>query len=253
MTISGDGFTAATNVYFGSIPAASYTINSDTSITAVAPADPSGTSPDSLDVTVVSAGGASFTSAGDQFTFYSQPTVIGVSPNRGPMAGGYYVTVTGTNFVGTTGVNDGDTPTVFQVINNTTLSVYIVPGESAGDSMDIVVTSPGGSSPVTPADQFTYNPPASIAVSPIQGLPGTAVKVRGANFAGGETVTVVYLTGRPAPKPSQVTICTATTTAGGAFVCKGKIPATGTGAKGFHSIVATGAIGDFSSANFDLT
>ena len=42
VTISGDGFTAATNVYFGSIPAAGYTINSDTSITAVAPGRPLG-------------------------------------------------------------------------------------------------------------------------------------------------------------------------------------------------------------------
>jgi hypothetical protein len=260
VTISGDGFTAATNVYFGTpgspsgaIPAASVTVNSDTSITAVAPADTSGISPDSLDVTVVSPGGTSFTSAGDQFTFYMQPTVTRVSSNRGPIGGGYYVTVTGTNFVGRTLVMDGDTQTASQVINNTTLSVYIVPGEAAGDSMDIVVTSPGGASPVTPADQFTYNPPASVAVSPAKGLPGTPVKVRGANFASRETVTVAYLTGLPAPRPSRVVICTGTTTASGAFVCQGKIPTRVTGAKGVHSIVATGAVGDAASANFDLT
>jgi hypothetical protein len=253
VAISGDAFTAATNVYFGTIPAANYTINSDTSITAVAPADTSGTSPDTLAVTVVSPGGTSFTSASDQFTFYSQPKVAGVSPDRGPMAGGYYVRVTGTNFMGTTGVKDGDTPTAFQIINNTTLSVYIVPGESAGDSMDVVVTSPGGTSPITPADQFTYNPPTSVAVFPTKGLPGTAIKVRGANFANAETVTVVYMTGLSAPKPTRVRICTATTTASGAFVCRGKIPARGAGARGFHTIVATGAIGDRSSAKFDLT
>jgi len=143
-------------VYFGTTLAVSPTINSDTSITAVAPADTSGTSPDTVDVTVVSPGGTSFTSSSDQFTFYGQPSVTGVSPSSGPMSGGYYVTVTGTNFVGTTGVKDGDTPTAFQVIDNTTLSVYIVPGETAGDQMDITVTSPGGTSPVTPADQFTY-------------------------------------------------------------------------------------------------
>jgi Tol biopolymer transport system component len=97
------------------------------------------------------------------------------------------------------------------------------------------------------------HPPASLAVFPTKGLPGTAVTVRGANFANGEKVTVVYHTGLSAPKPSRVMICAATTTASGAFVCRGKIPATGAGAKGFHSIVATGARGDFSSANFYLT
>jgi hypothetical protein len=254
VTISGDGFTAATAVEFGTVPAASYTINSDTSITAVSPADTSDTNPDTLDVSVVSPGGASFTSSSDQFASYVQPNITGVSPNSGPASGGYYVTVTGTNFVGTTSVNVGDTMTAFQVVNNTTLSVYIPASDSGpGDSTSIRVTSPGGTSPNTPADQFTYNAPASVAVSPNKGLPGIAVKVRGTHFASGESVTVVYLTGLPAPKPSQVTLCMAITTATGVFVCKGKIPAKGAGAKGFHSVVATGAIGDSSSANFDLT
>ena len=249
VTISGDAFTAATVVYFGTTQAASYTINSDTSITAVSPAE----SPGTVQVTVASPGGTSFTSSNDQFTFYGRPSVTKISPKSGPIGGGYYVTVTGTHFVGTTGVNDGDTPTAFRVINDTTLSVYIVPGEAAGDQIDITVTSPGGTSPVTPADQFTYNPPSSVIVSPAKGLPATAVTVKGANFASGESVTVVYLTGLSAPWPSRVRICTATATATSTFVCKGKIPTKAAGAKGLHSIVATGAIGDFARANFDLT
>jgi hypothetical protein len=254
VTISGDGFTAATSVDFGTTPAASFTINSDTSITAVSATDTSGTSPDTLDVTLVSPGGTSFTSSSDQFTSYVQPTITGVNPNRGPASGGYYVTVTGTNFVGTTSVNVGDTVTAYQVVDNTTLSVYIPASDSGpGDSTSITVTSPGGTSPHTPADQFTYNPPASLTVSPTSGLPGIAVKVHGAHFASGESVTVVYLTGLSAPRPSQDTLCTATTTATGAFVCKGKIPAKGAGIKGVHFIVATGTVGDSSSANFDLT
>jgi len=254
VTIYGDAFTAATNVYFGANQAASFTVNSDTSITAVSPADTSGASPDAMDVTVVSVGGTSFTSSGDQYTFYGQPSVVGVSPNRGPLAGGYYVTVTGTNFVGTTAVDDGDTPTAFQVINNSTLSVYVVPGDLAGDQIDITVTSLGGTSPVTPADQFTYNPPAKVAISPIKGLPGAAVKVTGAHFASGESVKVKYLTGLSAPKPTSVTICKGTTTVTGAFSCQGKIPGIASaGTAGLHSIVATGTTGDFAGTTFNLT
>jgi hypothetical protein len=139
-------------------------------------------------------------------------------------------------------------------VNNTTLSVYIPASDSGpGDSTSIRVTSPGGTSPNTPADQFTYNPPASVALSPTKGLPGIAVKVSGAHFASGENVTVVYVTGLTAPRPTQVAMCTATTTASGAFACKGKIPVKGAGAKGVHFIVASGTVGDSSSANFDLT
>ncbi len=251
VTVSGDAFTAATRVYFGTAPAASVVVNSDTSITAVSPADTSGVSPDITDVTVVSDGGASFASASDQFTFYGRPSVSGVSPKRGPLGGGYYVTVTGTNFLGTTGVSDGDTPTAFQVIDNSALSVYIIPGETAGDQTAITVTSPGGTSPTTAADEFTYNPPAKVALSPLKGLPGTTVKAKGAYFVGGETVIVSYLTGLSAPAPESVTICTATTAVNGAFGCKGKIPGKArAGAKGVHVIEATGAVGDVAKTTF---
>src|SRR5579871_5398245 len=241
LTIAGDGFTAADGVYFGATPAASYTINSDSSITAVAPTDTSGTSPDATDVTVTSAGGSSFTSSSDRFTAYGRPTVTHVTPSSGPLGGGYYVTVKGANFVGTTVVAEGDTATAFQVIDNSTLSVYVVPGETAGDQVGITVTSPGGTSPDTAADQFIYNVPARLGLSPRGGLPRLRIRATGARFAGGEKVAVAYLTGLSAPAAAEVRICTATTTAAGAFACKGTIPGkAAAGAVGPHTIVATG-------------
>ncbi len=251
VTISGDAFSAATGVYFGATPAASYIVNGDTSITATAPADTSGVSPDLTDVTVASAGGTSFTSAADEFTYYGEPAVTGVSPNTGPLSGGYYVTVTGTNFLGTTGVSDGDTPTAFQVVDNSTLSVLIVPGDTPGDSTDITVTSPGGTSPTTSADQFTYSQLTKLTLTPAKGAPGTKVKAKGSSFVAGESVTVSYETGLADPAPTEVTICTATTNASGAFTCRGKIPPKASaGAKGVHSVVATGASGDYAAATF---
>ncbi len=254
MTISGDGFTAATAVDFGSIPA-TFTVNGDNSITAVSPTDSSGASPDTMNVTVVSPGGTSFTSSNDQFTFYDQPSITGVNPNHGGSNGGYYVTVSGTNLIGTTAVTVGDTSTAFQVINNTTLSVYIPASDSGpGDSIGMTVTSPGGTSPNTSADQFTYTAPPSVTVSPTKGPAGKRVKFSGANYGGGETVTVNYLTGLSSPNPTMVTICSATTNASGAFVCKGKIPPKATsGAKGSHGIDATGSTGDYANVSFNLT
>jgi hypothetical protein len=252
VTIYGDGFTAATEVDFGNTPATSVTVNSDNSITAVSPADTSGTNPDRVDVTVVSPGGTSFTSAADQFTSYIRPTITGIHPNHGGVAGGYYVTVSGTNFLGTTEVTAGETATAFQVIGDTSMSVYIPGSDSGpGDSMSISVTSPGGTSPSTAADTFTYTAPAAVAIRPHKGIPGTIVNVNGARFIAGETVTVSYLTGLTSPKPTEVKICAATVKVGGAFVCKGRIPGIRkAGAKGPHQIDATGSAGDFATAVF---
>jgi hypothetical protein len=105
LKISGTGFTAATGVRFAGTAAASFTIHSDTSITAVSPAASAGT----VDVSVTSEGGPSAASAMDQFTFVGAPSVSGIDPNNGPLGGGTTVTITGTNFTYAPGVNFGET------------------------------------------------------------------------------------------------------------------------------------------------
>jgi predicted outer membrane repeat protein len=73
VTITGTNLTGATAVNFGSIPAASFVINSPTQITAVAPPEAAGV----VDVTVAQFGGAtSATSAADKYTYLvpSHPT-----------------------------------------------------------------------------------------------------------------------------------------------------------------------------------
>jgi hypothetical protein len=66
VSIGGKYFTGATSVYFGSTPATSFTVNSDTSITAKVPAKPSGTI---VDVTVASPGGISTITLLDKYTY----------------------------------------------------------------------------------------------------------------------------------------------------------------------------------------
>jgi hypothetical protein len=63
--ISGSGFTGTTQVNFGYTPAASFVLNSDSSITATSPSGSAGTT----DITVVTANGTSATNPGDQFTY----------------------------------------------------------------------------------------------------------------------------------------------------------------------------------------
>jgi YVTN family beta-propeller protein len=79
VTISGFNLSLASAVMFGATPAASYTVNSSSQITAVAPPGVAGP----VDVTVTTAGGTSATSPSDIFTFVKEPTttVASASPD----------------------------------------------------------------------------------------------------------------------------------------------------------------------------
>jgi choice-of-anchor C domain-containing protein len=67
VTISGSGFTGATAVGFGDVPATSVTVESDTQIQATTPAEDPGT----VDVQVLTPAGASAQAAADRFTYDS--------------------------------------------------------------------------------------------------------------------------------------------------------------------------------------
>ena len=160
VTLTGTGFTGATAVHFGATAAASFTVNSDTSITAVSSAASAGT----VDITVTSAGGTSATNPSDQFTFFAIPVVSNLSPNSGPINGGTSVTITGENFTGVTAVFFGDMPAGF-VVNDDTSITAMSPGEGSPDNVDVTVTSPGGTSAVSAADQFTYSTSTTVPTS----------------------------------------------------------------------------------------
>jgi hypothetical protein len=157
-------------------------VNSDTSITAVSPQSPQQAA-GTFDVTVSNAGGASATSAIDQFTFYAMPSVTSISPNTGPVNGGTGVALTGTHFLGATAVTFGDTQGGFIVNSDTSITAY-APGEGNPDTVSITVTTPGGTSTPTPADVYTY-----AAVS--SGTPGAPTAVTAVAGDGLATVSFV--------------------------------------------------------------
>ncbi len=70
VTITGTGFTGATQVAFGPVAATRFTVVSDTQITAVAPAQ----SPGTRFVAVTTPGGATTHVAAAQFTYQGAPT-----------------------------------------------------------------------------------------------------------------------------------------------------------------------------------
>src|SRR5262249_15741071 len=68
-TVSGTNFTGTTGVSFGTLPAPSFVVTSATSLTAVSPAQASGT----VDVTVATPNGISAAVAAHQFTYNPTP------------------------------------------------------------------------------------------------------------------------------------------------------------------------------------
>jgi len=189
VTITGTGFSTASPtgaVKFGAANA-SYTINSNTQITATSPAAVAAT----YDITVTNPGGASATSAADQFTYVPAPTVTSISPNAGPATGGTIITITGTNFTGATAVNFGGTAATSFTVNSSTSITATSPATSAG-TVDVRVATVGGFSATSAADQFTFvAAPVVTSISPTAGptVGGTSVTITGANFSGATAVT----------------------------------------------------------------
>jgi outer membrane protein assembly factor BamB len=161
VSITGTGFNGTTAVNFGpNNPSATYTVNSPTSITATDPPSPIGTA----DVTVVTPGGTSATSPADQYTYTvpAAPTVTGVSPTSGFF--GNSVIVTGTGLTGASAVSFGGIAATFSVNSATNISATAPGGTGV---MDVTVTTSGGTSATSTADQFTYLagpiPPTMVA------------------------------------------------------------------------------------------
>jgi hypothetical protein len=184
VTITGANLSGATAVKFGSRAAASFAVNSSTSMTATAPSGEG-----IVDVTVSTPEGTSAVNAGDRFAYEAPPIVAVVSPSTGSEAGGTVVTISGANFTGATAVSFGNAAATSFMVNSSTSITATSPG-GAG-TIDVAVTTPAGTSAAVAADQFSYAlPPAVTAISPTSGPGGggTTVTITGTNLTGATSV-----------------------------------------------------------------
>lgn len=91
------------------------------------------------------------------------PTVTSISPTSGPTAGGTTVTITGTNFTGVTSVTFGATAASGFTFNTSTSITATSPAGTG--TVDVRVTTGGGTTATSAADQFTYIVPPALTVS----------------------------------------------------------------------------------------
>ena len=210
VTISGSNFSGATAVRFGAMSATSITVVNSSQITAYSPAGMAGT----VDVTVTTAGGISATSAADQFTYVAAPAVTSVSPASGPSTGGTSVTITGTGLSGATAVTFGATAATGFTVNSSTQITATSPAGAAG-TVDIRVTTAGGTSVTSAADQFTYSS-AQQTQTITFGNPGAQ------NFGTTPTLTATSSSGlTPTFASSTAGVCTITSSGALTFLTAG--------------------------------
>ena len=149
VTITGADFEEANAVKFGTTAAASFTVNSEGSITTVAPPGKG-----VVDVTVTTPAGTSPTSPADMF-YYERPAVKKLSPRKGSEPGGTEVAITGVNFTGATVVKFGATEAKSFKVNSASSITAASPARAKG-TVDVTVTTPNGTSAVTKKDRFHY-------------------------------------------------------------------------------------------------
>jgi hypothetical protein len=152
--ITGTAFAGASAVHFGAA-AASFVVNSSSSITATAPPGTAG----SADVTVTGPGGTSATGKADLFK-YKPPTVIAVSPGTGPIAGGTTVTIAGSGFAFGAGTEFkfGKVAATGVSCASSTSCTATAPAVAKAAAVDVIaVVGKAKSKKAPPGDRFTYS------------------------------------------------------------------------------------------------
>ena len=180
VTVSGTGFTGATAILFGGVPAAGFTSVSATQITAVSPAGVG-----VVNVTVSNGVGTSAPSAADQFTYVGAPAVTDISPASGPTTGGTQVTISGTDLGNSSMPVVKFGAAVATVISDNGTQIVVVSPPGTAGAVDVVVATAGGMSTMAATDKFTYfGIPAVTHISPAAGPVGggTQVTITGTNL-----------------------------------------------------------------------
>jgi hypothetical protein len=172
VTISGSGFTDATDVRFNGTSASAFTVDSDGQVTATVPSGAS-TGPISVD-----APGGTATSS-SSFTVIQPPSISGFSPTSGPV--GTVVTIAGSGFTGTTAVRfDGTSATTYTVDSDAHITATVPVGAGSGP---ISVTTQFGTGTSTGSFAVTLTFTAVADTKLDQSLPSS-------NFGGATSFAV---------------------------------------------------------------
>ncbi|NJL14758.1 MAG: hypothetical protein HC913_18335 [Microscillaceae bacterium] len=182
VTITGTGFTGATAVAFNFAFTTTFMVVDDQTIIATVP-DFATTGK----ISVTNAFGTGY-SLDDFAVIIPLPTISAINPLAGPQ--GTVVTITGTDFIGTTEVLFNGAPANnFTILDANTIEAIVPVNATTGK---ITLTTGGGQA--ESADDFSVTPSIN-SFTPLFGGVGTEVTIRGTNLDG---TTSVRFNGTPA-------------------------------------------------------
>ena len=175
--VYGNGFTGATSVSFGGVPASSFYVYSDTYLYAVVGTGATG----SVSVTTATGSGSL---AG--FVYTGSPVITSFTPTNAIK--GDTVTIYGYAFTGTTQVTFGGVSASFTIVNDDTIKAVV--GNGATGSVSVISQYGTGT-----LAGFTFVAPTSPSITsftPTSTCPGThaTLFITGSSFTGATTVTV---------------------------------------------------------------
>ena len=149
VTITGTNFTGASSVTINGKAATPIKVVNNTTITCKAPVS---LSAGPVDVIVTTGGGPSNTFS--SYTYITPAVITSISPSFGTKAGGTSVTITGTNFTGTSDVLFSlKSATNIIVVNNTTITC-VTPNSTNPIAVGVTLTTGAGLS--NKFSSFTY-------------------------------------------------------------------------------------------------
>ena len=202
LTLLGSGFSVdeagANTLLFAGAPASELSVRSDDELTFRLPPGIPGSSPE---LTLQNANGSS--TALGLFTYHPAPTLLELSPDRGPAEGRTRVLLTGVELAS----NEGGSPTILfggpparnlRLLDDSRVECDTPPGSG---SVDVVFQNANGIATLAGAYVFLGDPPSLTSLSPRQGpsTGGTLVTLVGERLAGpsGEAPAVLF-NGAPA-------------------------------------------------------
>ena len=166
INIYGNNFTGVSSVRIGALDAASFTVKSATNIQAVVPANAVNGA-----IGITAPGGAFITTT----AFQVLPLITGFTPANGDV--GTVVTINGSALTGTTSVRFGGVSTLLFTNLSATQITARVPSGAASGPISVVTANGTNSSTAT-----FYLAPAILSFNPVQGPPGTVVRITGRNL-----------------------------------------------------------------------
>jgi hypothetical protein len=222
VTITGSNFIGATAVKFGGIPAASFVVNSATSISATTGTGATG------QIAVTTPGGTVLSAS--PFSYLAAPVINTFSPTQA--SAGTTIHIIGSGFTGVAAVNIGGVPIQSFTVNSATDISAVVPANAI--SGKISVTTGGGT--VASAGTFTFvviPPPVISSFTPTQAIGTTQIIITGSGFTGATSVTFggVQATRFSVYSDTQIAAVVSTTGASGDVVVS--TPAGAGALKGF--------------------